>query len=698
LETEREYIIRTFEENYKKYKDKNIFIYGVGYNTKTIVEHFTDYNILGVLDGTRHDEYIYGKYIYNLPDIVALNPDVIVIIARKTNVKFITRRISKFCIDNNIKLADVFGNDLLVEKSNKKENPYFNLNESSLKDEIEKHDVISFDIFDTLIMRRVLLPQDVFDIVANTSNLPFNFKKERIKAEQELNLVCVPNLEQIYKRISENNAGIDLKVVLQKEIDVEKKLLIRREKMVEIFNYAISLEKDVYLISDMYLNKHQLISILDGLNIKGYKDIFISCEYDATKDTNLFEIYKGKISGNSYLHIGDNISADKEKAIEYGIDAFLIKSAYELVEISLLEEVLNYTQDFNSRLHIGLLLSNIFNNPFALYNSAGLPHIKDCNQLAMFIAPFAVDFALWLIGSLRVDGCKNVLLAARDGFIFNKIFDAIDLKDINYRYLLTSRRFSILCCIKNTTDIMNIVRVPFASSADAMLKDRFVLETTDIYDEEKHGAIEKYVLLYGEQIIKQSADMCNNYKAYLETLGLDLTQKTAFFDFVSTGTTQLYFNSLLPQKLFGYYCIRIIDDSPSKQALDIRSMQQQGNAYELKSNLYNKYMFLESIFTSDKPTLKTFNENCEPEYSVEYRNEEEIDVVLKMQDAIVEYSKIFYEFCDKNAVNKPTAVSDILLGLLDVSKVSFESDVLDRFQLKDEFNGTTYEANGLLES
>jgi len=184
LETEREYIIRTFEENYKKYKDKNIFIYGVGYNTKTIVEHFTDYNILGVLDGTRHDEYIYGKYIYNLPDIVALNPDVIVIIARKTNVKFITRRISKFCIDNNIKLADEFVNNLLVEKSNKKEKEYFNLNESSLKDEIEKHDVISFDIFDTLIMRRVLLPQDVFDIVANTSNLPFNFKKESFKIEK----------------------------------------------------------------------------------------------------------------------------------------------------------------------------------------------------------------------------------------------------------------------------------------------------------------------------------------------------------------------------------------------------------------------------------------------------------------------------------------------------------------------------------
>lgn len=34
-----------------------------------------------------------------------------------------------------------------------------------LRDGIESHDIISFDIFDTLIMRKTLVPEDVFLIL-----------------------------------------------------------------------------------------------------------------------------------------------------------------------------------------------------------------------------------------------------------------------------------------------------------------------------------------------------------------------------------------------------------------------------------------------------------------------------------------------------------------------------------------------------
>ena len=37
---------------------------------------------------------------------------------------------------------------------------------------------------------------------------------------------------------------------------------------------------------------------------KLYKDIIVSCEYNATKETNLFSIYKEKVKANNYLHIG----------------------------------------------------------------------------------------------------------------------------------------------------------------------------------------------------------------------------------------------------------------------------------------------------------------------------------------------------------------------------------------------------------
>ena len=54
---------------------------------------------------------------------------------------------------------------------------------SSLKENIDKHAVISFDGFDTLLIRKVAEPHDVFRLVEQNLN-QVGFARERIEAEE----------------------------------------------------------------------------------------------------------------------------------------------------------------------------------------------------------------------------------------------------------------------------------------------------------------------------------------------------------------------------------------------------------------------------------------------------------------------------------------------------------------------------------
>ena len=65
-----------------------------------------------------------------------------------------------------------------------------------LNEQIEAHDVISFDIYDTLIMRKVFHPYDIFRIVGDeyASHISFDFFAERRRAEVELRTYTDPDV------------------------------------------------------------------------------------------------------------------------------------------------------------------------------------------------------------------------------------------------------------------------------------------------------------------------------------------------------------------------------------------------------------------------------------------------------------------------------------------------------------------------
>lgn len=188
------------------------------------------------------------------------------------------------------------------------------------KKRIDKYDVISFDIFDTLLTRLVDFPTDIFDLVGEKTNNK-SFKELRIKAEHEARQKSVNgevNLDDIYIFMPS-----ELKELKQIELDTELNCAAPILEMDNMFRYAIDEGKKVFIISDMYLPGNHIRRMLKkcGLPLDNVK-IYISNESGANKITGkLFEcaIRDNHINRANMIHFGDSLKADVLGARKAGI-------------------------------------------------------------------------------------------------------------------------------------------------------------------------------------------------------------------------------------------------------------------------------------------------------------------------------------------------------------------------------------------
>lgn len=182
-----------------------------------------------------------------------------------------------------------------------------------------KYDIISFDIFDTLIERDVKKPTDIFFLVGieyfKEKAKAIDFQRRRITAERiaRKNLLSKEvNLDDIYNVLEDYNIETieNLKTL---EVNTEIKLCHPRRSIVALFNEIKAHGVSPILISDMYLPKECIVNILTKCGINGYKALFVSNEYGCNKISGkLFDISHKElgIKNATHLHYGDSIKAD----------------------------------------------------------------------------------------------------------------------------------------------------------------------------------------------------------------------------------------------------------------------------------------------------------------------------------------------------------------------------------------------------
>ena len=203
---------------------------------------------------------------------------------------------------------------------------------------IDKIQLHSFDIFDTLVTRTVAQPTGIFAIMqeillrepkyqAIPNFIKQNFYTIRSEAESYTRINYYEtkgkneiSFSDIYANIKHNHNLPDesINTLMELEISTEIKNLLPIKKNLNLLKDLINSGKKVVLISDMYHTKEVLQRILTHIDpIFADIKIFVSSEYNQTKHHgNIYDIVKKEIGiePKFWKHYGDNKHADIRQA------------------------------------------------------------------------------------------------------------------------------------------------------------------------------------------------------------------------------------------------------------------------------------------------------------------------------------------------------------------------------------------------
>lgn len=201
------------------------------------------------------------------------------------------------------------------------------LNVDSYIKQCEKYDIISFDIFDTLIFRPMAVPVDMFYLMGEHLAIS-DYKNIRTFAEYDARLRCMMrcnhaeiNLEDIHKNLSED-VGIDYKESMKEEIDVELSFCYANPFMKQVWNRLRRMNKRIIVTTDMYLPYNVIEKILGKNGYTGYERIYLSNIYHKSKaDGKLYGLVLRDYPEATILHIGDNPYSDIKMAKKHKIDS-----------------------------------------------------------------------------------------------------------------------------------------------------------------------------------------------------------------------------------------------------------------------------------------------------------------------------------------------------------------------------------------
>ena len=308
--------------------------------------------------------------------------------------------------------------------------------------ELSAFDVISFDVFDTLIFRPFSRPSDLFYVLGNRLNYP-DFRNIRIKCEKQARKIKMRDeecnevsIDEIYT-VLKNEAGISGSTgasPYEEELSLELEACFANPYMLEVVSLLKAAGKRIIITSDMYLKEKHFRMLLENAGYPAFDAYYISCENGRSKSKgDLYDLVReSELSAAgamnlSFAHVGDNTVSDIKHAKAHGFTAFY----YENV---------NYAGKGFRPEDMSEITGSVYRGLVNTHIHSGLKkYSREYEYGFIYGGLFVTGYCMFIHDYVKKNSIDEILFLSRDGDILKKVYNLLYPEENNAEYVLWSR-------------------------------------------------------------------------------------------------------------------------------------------------------------------------------------------------------------------------------------------------------------------
>ncbi len=542
-------------------------------------------------------------------------------------------------------------------------------------------DTVSFDVFDTLLVRRIhdpdLLKQPVAQFIATLANqrgVSINWEEAqacRDKHEKAMRLKTSETfvdheahypsfMLDVMQELTPNDAASTYQQVWEYELKLENAMLVPRAGFKQWLAELKHQGKRILAISDMYLSSEQISQLLEHAGLLEYIDDVISsadsflCKASGEAYKMLGE--KFSLDPARWMHIGDHPISDGHRADEAGLHALILQDTEERRRKAIARHYHHY--GLYRYFWRGRTLQQ-FMAPLEAENQA-------CSGMYQagynFFGPLMGVFIQSIAEHCKKHGISKIFFLSREGWMFKQVWEKVapalypagDLPDIEYLYVsrmalagascaydgLTQKNADIVFLPVGNKDFRDICRV-FGLDIEPLNAHlaRFDLSTSTLlspnYPDFSYKDRKRFYALlkdtdFQSEIKRQTRPRNDALQAYLDDSGFFAHQDVALVDIGWLGTIQRYLYSAIAHRedrpdchglLFG--ATRGIPfDNHDKSHIKGMIYDPLGGDLPGSSILYAQDLFEEAC-RAPHPTLNAYQLQQDGKYQLIFREMED---------------------------------------------------------------------------
>lgn len=356
-------------------------------------------------------------------------------------------------------------------------------------------------------------------------------------------------------------------------------------------------------------------------------------------------------------------------AIESGLTMFR-KSPYGKIE--------DLAKTISDRNMLGMFVAKLYNDPFVQQENMYM-NLKQISEL--FINPLVFCMMEDIKSVILENHYDKILFAARDGYLLKRFYDI--MRDETFPegiYFYTSRKAVTNINLESDDKILWLANLPYGYKKEEILSRVFKVEGKD-YDESKD--YNANILAARDAIKKSSKELGKRYRKYIDRIGL-ADGKYLFVDLVSSGTCQMHLEKIVDGQMEGYYLSKLRTMEEEKEKLKCFSLFKNVDIDSKEYGFHKIYYLIESILTSYESSLDCFDEEGNPIFTEEVRDNTQIAALQEIHDRMQQYFETMLYMCEGQTKVSCLLVDNLISIFLEVCAV--DKDL--KLTLRDDWMNT----------